>query len=121
MTRSPIPLAIVALLLIAGPADSAPNLTIAIDAGQTSASDIRVGQTLTLSLTIAHTKLTNPFRLPYTPGLVVNGNGSDPNHNAYTFFVTPSRPGDFVIRAFDIRTDSGQVLHVNALTLHVHR
>jgi hypothetical protein len=108
-----------ALLLVGGSAAAAPSLNIMIDENDESAAHITPGEVLTLTLTIKHTGLSNPFSLPKTPGLPVTGSGSDPRHGEYTFFVTPARAGDFTIPAFDIRTDSGQVLHVNALKLHV--
>jgi hypothetical protein len=117
--RWPIPAALVALLLVAARAGGTQSLNLAIDEGETGGSDIKPGETLTLGLTIKHTRMSNPFSLPRTPGLVVNGSGSDPHSGNYYFFVTPSRAGDYVIPAFDIHTDSGQVLHVNALRLHV--
>ena len=110
--------ALTVLLLAAGPA-LASSLNLAIDEGDTSPSDLQVGVPYTFSLTIPHTRLSNPFSLPRTPGLAVTGSGSDPRHSMYTFMVTPSRVGDYTIPAFNIRTDSGQSLHVNALRVHV--
>ena len=107
-----------ALLFVAGHA-GAPSLNLAIDGNDGSANHIAVGETLTLMLTIKHAGLTNPFSLPNAPGLTVNGSGSDPYSGKYTFFVTPSRPGDYTIPAFDIHVGSGQALHVNALKFHV--
>jgi hypothetical protein len=111
--------ALIALLLVAGRAGGTSSLNLAIDEGETSASRIKPGETLTLGLTIKHARTNNPFSLPRTPGLVVNGSGSDPHSGHYYFFVTPSRAGDYLIPPFDIRTDTGQVLHVNALRFHV--
>lgn len=108
-----------ALLLVGGSAAAAQALNITIDENDESAAHIAPGEVLTLTLTIKHTGLSNPFSLPKVPGLLVTGSGSDPRHGEYTFFVTPAHAGDFTIPAFDIRIDSGQVLHVKALKLHV--
>jgi hypothetical protein len=117
--RSRIVATLFALLLVAGHAAAAPSLNLVILENEGSAAHIVVGETLTLTLTIKHAGLTNPFSLPNTSGLAVNGSGSDPHSGQYTFFVTPARPGDFTVPAFDVRTGSGQALHVNALKFHV--
>src|SRR6202030_183421 len=71
--RWPIPAALFALLLVAARAGGTQSLNLAIDEGETGGSDIKPGETLTLGLTIKHTRMSNPFSLPRTPGLVVNG------------------------------------------------
>jgi hypothetical protein len=119
MRRWPVFEMLFVLLLSAGHAMAAPPLNLVILQNDGSASHIIVGETLTLTLTIKHAGLTNPFSLPNTPGLVLNGSGSDPHSGEYTFFVTPTRAGDYTIAPFDVHAGAAQTLHVNALKFHV--
>jgi hypothetical protein len=75
-----------------------------------------VGQPITLTLTIKSGSVTN-ITLPKVDGLTLNGSGTNPPD--FNFFITPTRAGDFTIPAFDIRTDDGQTIHVNAVKFHV--
>jgi len=84
------------------------------DSPPSSTNEIQVGAVETLTLTIRNERISQPIVLPRTQGLNVSGSGYDPHTGDHTFFVTPSHPGNYTIRAFDIRTDSGHVLHVNA-------
>ncbi len=49
----------------------------------------------------------------------IEDNGSFFTTVSFSIAITPTRPGDFTIPAFDLRTQEGDVLHVKAIKLHV--
>jgi uncharacterized protein (DUF58 family) len=83
--------------------------------------NISVGDDVTITLTVANGTVSQPIQLPHADGLVVSGSGTNPSAGSedLNFFVTPTRAGDVSIPAFDIHTDDGQTLHVNAIKFHV--
>jgi hypothetical protein len=95
-------------------ADDAVTVTMIPEKG-----DIDVGGVVTLTITIKGPKVAN-INLPNVDGLTLNGTGTNPqpDHEDFNFFLTPSRAGDFVIPAFDIKTVDGQTLHVNQIKIH---
>lgn len=117
------------LVSMAAPVLAAASLTVQImgsgyTAGGQAPQDgakIGAGETVTIMLTVTNGKVSQAIRLPHVDGLVVNGSGTNPgaHSESFTFFVTPTRAGDITIPAFDIRTDEGQTLHVNAIKLRV--
>ncbi|MGA3172448.1 MAG: BatD family protein [Chthoniobacteraceae bacterium] len=86
--------------------------------------NVNVGEvlTLTLTITVKGVNVAN-INLPNVDGLTLNGTGTNPqaDHEDFNFFLTPSRAGDFVIPAFDIKTVDGQTLHVNQIKIHAQR
>jgi uncharacterized protein (DUF58 family) len=84
--------------------------------------NVNVGEVLTLTITVKGVNVAN-INLPNVDGLTLNGTGTNPqaDHEDFNFFLTPSRAGDFVIPAFDIKTVDGQTLHVNQIKIHAQR
>ena len=78
---------------------------------------ITIDMPTTIVLAITGAKVST-VSLPSVSGLTLNGTGNNPARHEYNFFVTPTKPGDVTIPAFDIKTDDGQALHVDAITLH---
>lgn len=102
---------------LASPAFAAASLT---EQFIPDAAHAVVGQPTTITLTVKGAKVSGAVKLPQVAGLTLNGSGTNPSANSedFNFFVTPTRAGDLTIPAFDIRTDDGQTLHVNAIKLH---
>jgi hypothetical protein len=82
-----------------------------------AADKAMVGVPTTIVLAITGAKVS-AVNLPSVSGLTLNGSGTNPARHEYNFFVTPTRAGDITISAFDIKSDDGQTLHVEAITLH---
>ena len=82
-----------------------------------------VNQMVTIQFTVTNGKVSQRVKLPPVDGLTVNGTGTQPQSHGetYNFFLTPSRTGDITIPTFDIRTDDGEMLHIDAIKLRVVR
>jgi len=117
------------LVCMATPVYAAATLTVQIEGGGYSGSgqapqdgtQLNIGETVTIVLTVASGIVSQPVQLPHADGLVVNGSGTNPygGSEKLNFFVTPARAGDITIPAFDIYTDDGQTLHVPVIKFHV--
>jgi hypothetical protein len=113
-------------LLLAGgtlPALAAATLSQAIDPPEAN-----VGDEVSVTFTVQNGGETS-VQLPHVDGLQVAGDSSTTNITfangtlssaiSQTFTLVPQRAGDFTIPAFDIQTRDGQVLHAQAMKLHV--
>lgn len=90
--------------------------------------EINVGEETTVTISVQNGGVTG-IRLPHVDGLTVTGNnimrnftwenGVSSSTTQQIFTVVPSRPGDFTIPPFDVHTQEGQILHVQAMKLHV--
>jgi hypothetical protein len=91
--------------------------------------EVNVGDPVIVTLTV-HGGTVGAIRLPPVDGLQAGDtsyqikSGEDDNGNNFTFVtftisLSPMRPGDFTIPAFDLHTQEGDVLHVKAMNLHV--
>jgi hypothetical protein len=113
-----------ALTFAATPCLAAASLTVKVDQnGNQLASGLpvytmHVNVPTTIELVVTGAKLIQPVPWPNVNGLTLNGSGYDPNQHAYTFFLSPSRPGDFVVPAFNVRADDGETLHVGPIKFH---
>jgi hypothetical protein len=113
-----------ALVFMAAPAFAAGSVTVQVGDGGMRMSSGKAVYTMwvdvvtTVELVVANAKVSQPIQWPAVDGLTLNGNGFDPHRNAFTFFLTPSRVGDFTVPAFDIRADDGQTLHVGPIKFH---
>jgi len=112
-----------AFVLMAAPAFAAASVTVRVDQGGHMKSNLSVytmwvDVASTIELVVANAKVSQPIAWPKVEGLTLNGTGNDPHTNTFTFFLTPSRVGDFTVPAFDIRTDDGQTLHVGPIKFH---
>jgi hypothetical protein len=103
---------------------AAAVLTQQIDPPETN-----VGDPVIVTLTIAGGTIGG-IQLPHVAGLEAGGtsfqikssdndNGSFTTSVALNISLIPTRPGDFTIPAFDIRTQEGDVLHVKPMKLRV--
>lgn len=118
-------LACIALLtaLATAPAFAAATLRQQIDPPEAS-----VGDQVTISYTLQNGNNVN-FNLPPVDGLQVAGAGTQSqiainnmtvtSSFVKTFIVVPTKPGNLTIPAFDITMPDGQVLHTQAMKLHV--
>jgi uncharacterized protein (DUF58 family) len=79
-----------------------------------------VGQPVTLTITLTGSRINGAIRLPKINGLTLSGSGMnyDTEMEAFHFFLTPTRAGDFTIPGFDIRTQDGEKLHVPDIKIH---
>jgi BatD DUF11 like domain len=118
-------LLVLLLLAPAAPALAAAALTVQMETyggpELGNGVDTTVGQTYTLQLILRNGKVSKAITLPSVDGLTLSGTGTQPwapSSISYNFFITPSRAGDFTIPAFDIRTDAGETLHVDAIKFH---
>jgi hypothetical protein len=104
-------------------ATAAETLTQQID--PTIAS---VGDEVTVTITVQNGDGAD-IHLPQVDGLRLEGNttstqllfnnGGFSSASSQIFTLVPVRAGDFTIPAFDVQTQSGQTLHVQAMKLHV--
>src|SRR5579872_3535992 len=110
-----------ALAVVAAPAFAAASVTVNVDEGDMQMSSgkavyaMQVDGTTTVELVVANAKVSRPISWPKVDGLTLSGSGFNPYRNTFSFFLTPTRPGDFTVPAFDFRTDDGQTLHVGPL------
>jgi hypothetical protein len=115
----------IGLLLAMGTASclGAPTVTQQIDP-----PEVNVGEEVTVTIAVQNGGVTN-IRLPHVDGLEVTGNnimrnftwenGVASSTTQQIFTLVPSRLGDFIIPSFDVHTQDGQILHVQAMKLHV--
>ena len=111
------------LALVTVPCLGAPTI-----AQQLDPPEVNVGDEVNVTMQVQNGGVTN-IRLPHVDGLEVIGNrtmtgitfqnGSFSSTTQQVFTLVPSRPGDFTIPAFDLHTQDGQILHVQAMKLHV--
>jgi len=114
MTTRVLALALIAALAVPGAAFAAGTVKVRL---LPDASQAMVGSPTTISIIITGVAVTT-VNLPSVSGLTLNGTGTNPNAHEYNFFVSPDRAGDYVIPAFDVKADDGEVLHVPAIALH---
>jgi hypothetical protein len=116
-------LAVVSLFVFSAiPSFAAASLTQEIDP-----REVNVGDPAIVTLSVQGGSIIG-IQLPPVDGLQVGGtnfqiksveeNGSYSTSVELNISITPTRPGNFVIPAFDIRTQEGDVLHVKAMKLH---
>lgn len=119
--------ALIALAFVLGatPAFAAASVTVQVeddDGLHTSSGNAvyaaRVQGTTNINLIVKNAKVSQPIQWPEVDGLPLTGSGYDPHTNSFLFILTPQRPGDFTVPAFDFRTDDGQTLHVGPLKFH---
>jgi hypothetical protein len=101
----------------------APTITQQIDP-----PEVNVGEEVTVTIQVQNGGVTS-IRLPHVDGLEVIGNntmtgitlenGAFSSTTRQVFTLIPTRPGDFIIPPFDIHTQEAQILHVQAMKLHV--
>jgi oxygen tolerance protein BatD len=112
----------------AAPANAATSLAVRVDPGggyrtpsAGNAITARVDVLVNIELTVTNGKVSKPIEFPSVDGIRLSGSGNNSNSGSliFYFFLTPTRTGDFTIRPFDIRTDEGQSLHVDAIKFHV--
>jgi len=110
-----------AFALVAVPALAAASVAVTIDGHPKRSDPVRaiVDGTYTIVLTVTNGKVTKPIPWPEADGLRLSGSGFNPHTNGFSFFITPLRPGDFTVPAFDFSTDDGQMLHVDPIKFHV--
>ena len=112
------------LVVAAAPAFAAASVSVSVGEGGMQMSSgkavyaMQVDGTTTVELVVTNAKVSQPISWPKVDGLTLNGSGSDPHRNAFSFFLTPTRAGDFTVPAFDFRTDDGQTLHVGPIKFH---
>jgi hypothetical protein len=110
--------------LIVAPAFAAGSVTVQVDEGGFHVSTGKPVYTMwvevvtTVELVVAGAKVSQPIQWPQVDGLTLSGSGYNPHTNAFSFFLTPTRVGDFTVPAFDIRADDGQTLHVGPIKFH---
>ena len=116
---------------LAGLLFAASALTLSAAATLTQQIDppeANVGDQVTVTFTVQNGGEIG-FQLPRIDGLQPSGSSSTTNITfvngtlssavSQTFALIPQRPGDFTIPSFDIHTRDGQVLHTQAMKLHV--
>lgn len=112
----------------AAPANAATSLAVRVDPGggyrtpsAGNAITARVDVLINIELTVTNGKVSKPIEFPSVDGIRLSGSGNNPKSGSliFYFFLTPTRTGDFTIRPFDIRTDEGRILHVDAIKFHV--
>ena len=123
--KPPLQFAGIALVLailfafITTPCPAAATLTQQIDP-----HEVKVGDPVIVTLTVQGGTI-GTIQLPTVDGLQVGEtnyqikSGDDNNGNTFTSVtfnipISPIRPGDFTIPAFDLHTQEGDVLHVVA-------
>ena len=103
---------------------AAASVTVKVDQGGNQLASnlpvyvMHVNVPTTIELVVTGAKLIQPVPWPNVNGLTLNGSGYDPNQRAYTFFLSPSRPGDFIVPAFNVRADDGETVHVGPIKFH---
>jgi len=110
-----------ALTLIAAPVFAAASVVVNVDGKQIKANQpatMYVEVATTVELVVIGAKVSQPISWPKVNGLTLSGSGSDLHRNAFTFFLTPTRTGDFTVPAFDFRADDGETLHVDPIKFH---
>ena len=112
-----------AVVFLAAPVFAAGSVTVRVDQGDQMKSNLPVYTmwvevVTTVELVVTGAKVSQPISWPKVDGLTLNGTGFNPHTNAFSFFLTPSRVGDFTVPAFDIRADDGQTLHVGPNKFH---
>jgi hypothetical protein len=121
-------LSLYALALAAGPALAAATLEVQINGLPYTGSPVlprgatvNVGTPITVGIIIHGGKAADPPWLKHGNDVQMNGAGTNPQPNSdeYTFFVTPLHAGTVTFAALDVRTTSGQTLHMNPITLAV--
>ncbi len=87
---------------------------------------IHLGDTAKVSITVADGGWTRLLKLPKVTNLTIIRMGQEEIEGTQEhpivisrFSVLPSQTGDFTIPAFDIKTQTSEILHVQAFTLHV--
>jgi hypothetical protein len=91
--------------------------------------EVKVGDPVIVTLTVQGGSI-GAIQLPPVDGLQVGDtsyqikSGDDDNGNNFTsvtfnISLSPMRPGNFTIPAFDLHTQEGDLLHVKAMQLHV--
>ena len=95
---------------------------------QVDPNQVNVGEQVVVTLTVQGGTV-GEVNLPPVDGLKVAGtqsatnitfsNGTFSRSLSLNYSLIPSRVGDLVIPAFDIRTQEGEMLHVKAITIHV--
>ncbi len=95
---------------------------------QIDPAEVNVGDPAIVTLTVLGGSIGR-VQLPPVDGLEVGGtsfqiksivdNGTFSTTVSLNISLIPTRPGDFIIPAFDIHTQEGDVLHVKAMKLHV--
>jgi hypothetical protein len=105
-----------------------PCLGAATVKQQIDPPEVNVGDDVTVMIQVQNGAVTS-IRLPSVDGLQLIGtntmtnfvleNGAFSSMTRYIFGLRAVRPGDFTIPAFDLHTQDGQILHVQAMKLHV--
>ncbi len=95
---------------------------------QVDPPEVNVGDQVVVTLTVQGGTVGD-VRLPPVDGLQVVGtrsatnitfsNGTLSRSLSLNFALVPSRAGDIVIPAFDVRTQEGELLHVKTMKVHV--
>jgi hypothetical protein len=90
--------------------------------------EVNVGDPVIVTLTVQNGSL-NQVQLPKVDGLQVTGmkvqlqsmndNGVYSTSEVFNLSIATFRSGDFTIPAFDLRAQSGEMLHVRAMKVHV--
>ena len=112
------------LTFMATPCFAAASVTVLVDQnGDEMASNLPVytmyvDVATTVELVVRGAKVSQPISWPKVNGLPLTGSGYNPHENAFSFFLTPSRVGDFTVPAFVIRADDGEMLHVGPIKFH---
>jgi hypothetical protein len=121
-------LSLLALAASAAPVLAAASLEVQINGLPYTGSPtlprgatVNVGTPITVAIIIHGGKAADPPWLKHGDDVQMNGAGTNPQPNSdeYTFFVTPLHPGKVTFGAIDVRTTSGQTLHMNPITLAV--
>ena len=117
--------ALPALFLALG---TAPCAAVATLTQQVDAQEVHVGDNVVVTYTVQNGDGPS-VQLPAVDGLQLNGtrsatsmtlaNGSLSSIFTESFNLIPTHAGDITIPAFDIHNSNGQVLHTQAIKLHV--
>jgi hypothetical protein len=106
--------------LYALPALGAPTLAVAVNGRPYTNKpvSVSVGKPLVIEFTLSGAT-TGQLYLPSVPQLASHGGSGTPGDklSTFSFFLTPTRPGDITIPAFDIVTSGGK-LPIKPIRLH---
>ena len=87
---------------------------------------VHLGDTAKLNIAVTDGGWTKLLRLPQVDGLTVIRLGPEDIERTQDhlvvisrFSIVPTRTGDFVIPAFDLKTQTSEILHIHPITLHV--
>lgn len=115
-----LPLALLFAALLTLPALAAPSFTLSINGKPYADAPVAVtvGKVFTVELALSGAT-TGQLYVPSVPQLASHGGSGMPGDKVsiYDFYLTPLRPGDITIPAFEIVTSGGK-LPIKPIRLH---